>query len=278
VDNTLTVCEGHCITDPLVDGKKPGEGILINRGLVSVLDRLENVLERSTLYELHGIEHVAGGVHPELMDRHYTRMLELGGHLGLFDEPEYLFFCGLLGIEEHLHGHGSAEVMVPGVDDCTHAALCYHVTQLVFPALFIGEDLGGGGIIGAVEGYSSFELLVLHILGDGYAFPLDGGLEGLLDLGDIYAPVLLRSCGGLRSYGGQVAHGTHGLFSIFGNGQVSAALRALRALTTIERGSLQMLVAVRALELHAGHATRWEHRRKAGLRPDTRCWILGAGR
>ncbi len=72
-------------------------------------DPFHDRLERPAPDELPGEKDLAPGVEPQFVHRDDVRVLELPGDLGLLDEPGHP--SRVAAAEDHLHGHGAADVV-----------------------------------------------------------------------------------------------------------------------------------------------------------------------
>jgi hypothetical protein len=120
VDNALAVGEGDGVAHLQEDLKALRGGEAGGGGIVAVGDAVDEGLEGFASHELHGEVDPAVRVQAQLVDGHDVGVLELAGDLGLLDEPFDPF--GILLAEDHLHGHGTPDVVVHGLEDGAHAA------------------------------------------------------------------------------------------------------------------------------------------------------------
>ncbi len=70
-------------------------------------------------------------VFADLEDLHDVRVLQAGDRFGLGAEAGYLPFAGVFAGQDHLQGHQTVELALPGLVDDAHAAAAQFVQQFV---------------------------------------------------------------------------------------------------------------------------------------------------
>jgi hypothetical protein len=122
MDDAALVGVGDGPRDVGEDLEEPEEGEL-GRGLPMAGARLADHLgEGPPPDELHGEDEPPVVVEPDLVDGDDPRMLELGGRLGLLDEPLGALAVRARPLERHLHRHLAAQVAVERAEDDPHPA------------------------------------------------------------------------------------------------------------------------------------------------------------